>query len=361
MPLKWGISSLTFNDGRTVQLAEGAIAFVVGPNNSGKSAMLREIRERLTGGGRPIVLSDLRTFKDGTPEDLLQWLSPHRVASNMGNNAGQFAKLGGAPRGDGELIAWWQGHGNGALAACMVHYAAADSRLNTANGAPLHDRRVNPPMHPLQVLYEDMSAEGRVSHAFEAAFRQAIFVDRTAGSSVSLRVGKKPTTRTADEVFSRENLDATTAIPTLDTQGDGMRSFVGALLHAFIADWFVVLIDEPEAFLHPPQANCLGKLLAENNSQGQRIIATHSSDILRGALNAAQAAITIIRLERVGDKNQARILEPSDITAGVGSSSVAQTTPRSRRTRSRARAGAGQRPQSTARGAGGGSGGARRF
>jgi predicted ATPase len=41
-----------------------------------------------------------------------------------------------------------------------------------------------------------------------------------------------------------------------------MRSFVGVLLNAFISKHSVLLIDEPEAFLHPPQARLLAQLFA---------------------------------------------------------------------------------------------------
>jgi len=101
----------------------------------------------------------------------------------------------------------------------------------------------------------------------------------------------------------------------LDLQGDGMRSFVGALLHALMADWFVVLIDEPEAFLHPPQANLLGRMLAENKPAGRQVVlATHSSDVLRGILDAKGATVTIVRLERRGNMNHAKPLSPEAVT-----------------------------------------------
>jgi hypothetical protein len=58
---------------------------------------------------------------------------------------------------------------------------------------------------------------------------------------------------------SRANLDAVLSLPLLHEQGDGVRSFVG-LLHS-LARLPLVLIDEPEAFLHPPHARLLGRVL----------------------------------------------------------------------------------------------------
>ena len=58
----------------------------------------------------------------------------------------------------------------------------------------------------------------------------------------------------------------------------------------------IILIDEPEAFLHPTQIRVLGNWIAEYslNSGNQILIATHSSDFLNGILN--NKGINVIRL-----------------------------------------------------------------
>ena len=45
-PKAW-VKSITFSDNTTIQLAEDDVVVVVGPNNSGKSATLRAIREQI--------------------------------------------------------------------------------------------------------------------------------------------------------------------------------------------------------------------------------------------------------------------------------------------------------------------------
>lgn len=103
-------------------------------------------------------------------------------------------------------------------------------------------------------------------------------------------------------------------LPTLESQGDGMRAFVGVLLHAFAVEHSAVLIDEPEAFLHPPQARLLGRMLVDNAPKNrQLVIATHSGDLLRGLLDADSGRVRIIRIEREGDVNPIAELENSRI------------------------------------------------
>jgi len=85
----------------------------------------------------------------------------------------------------------------------------------------------------------------------------------------------------------------------LRDQGDGMRSFVGVILSIIRELQSVVLIDEPESFLHPPQAYIMGKSIAEiSNNRTQVFIATHSLQIIQGLLDNARDRLKIIRIER---------------------------------------------------------------
>ena len=107
----------------------------------------------------------------------------------------------------------------------------------------------------------------------------------------------------------------------LHEQGDGMRSFVGVLLNAFISNHSVLFIDEPEAFLHPPQARLLGKMLAKDlPSARQLFLATHSGDFLKGLLDANIDKLKIIRIQREGSINRVSLLTSSDVNSIWGDS-----------------------------------------
>ena len=52
----------------------------------------------------------------------------------------------------------------------------------------------------------------------------------------------------------------------LKRQGDGMRSFASVVLHLLATVTpSILMLDEPEAFLHPPQARLLGTSLLRKN------------------------------------------------------------------------------------------------
>jgi hypothetical protein len=118
-----------------------------------------------------------------------------------------------------------------------------------------------------------------------------------------LKVGKDELSREFVEELQNTNV-------LLDSQGDGMRSFATVLLHVLANDTHSIqFLDEPEAFLHPPQARLLGKYIAENRkSNAQLFIATHSTDILDGLVEGSADKVRIVRIRRDGDINRIREL-----------------------------------------------------
>jgi hypothetical protein len=85
-------------------------------------------------------------------------------------------------------------------------------------------------------------------------------------------------------------------------------SFTGILVAAAAALHPVVAIDEPEAFLHPPQAFLIGKALATLRGSAPLYIATHSADVLRGILPETQE-VNVIRFSQRGDSYRTKRLD----------------------------------------------------
>ncbi|MFF7459376.1 ATP-dependent endonuclease [Kitasatospora sp. NPDC008115] len=103
-------------------------------------------------------------------------------------------------------------------------------------------------------------------------------------------------------------------LPGVVEQGDGFRSFVNLLLHSLVRPTPVIVIDEPEAFLHPPQARLLGRILAERTpSPCQVFVATHSADFLGGVLEATTKPVALVRLTRTPAGPRANQLDPEDV------------------------------------------------
>jgi predicted ATP-dependent endonuclease of OLD family len=84
----------------------------------------------------------------------------------------------------------------------------------------------------------------------------------------------------------------------LEDQGDGFRSFVGIILSILLSKDKIILIDEPEAFLHPTQVRVLGNWIGNylSKTTNQIIITTHSSHLLSSILNNSE--VKVLRLDR---------------------------------------------------------------
>ena len=103
----------------------------------------------------------------------------------------------------------------------------------------------------------------------------------------------------------------------LREEGDGLRSFVSVLLSLAGRHKPVFLLDEPEAFLHPPYARRMGEILgnqfAENNSLNNVFISTHSSFLLQGLISSCSDSFTIVRLDRDRGEHGAKVLSNEEI------------------------------------------------
>ena len=141
-----------------------------------------------------------------------------------------------------------------------------------------------------------------------------LIVNWRGGQRVWLHLGDDPPRDRENDRVSPRYAEELRKLPKLDEAGDGIRSFVGTLLAAKCGAHPVLLIDEPEAFLHPPQSRRLAAVLAQTAGDLNRqvIIATHSSDVLRGALTASKK-VQICRIVRNGDVNQTSLLSKDDL------------------------------------------------
>jgi energy-coupling factor transporter ATP-binding protein EcfA2 len=304
---------LFFSDGTTVELNPEDIIVFVGPNNVGKTAALRDLEglvEQPSGGPHPVkVIKSAALRRNGTTEDVLKLLEPYSTASHA-RPLRQFHGFG-TGLNERDVADFWPGDPN-ILGRWFCHLLRTDTRLTDSNAARSFNPLSQSPSVPIQSLYLDDTLEERISVFFNQAFGQELVAFRLGGSEIPLLVGKRPQLQSGEDRLSigynRRLRDQT--VP-LAEQGDGMRSFATVLLRTLtLTTMSILLLDEPETFLHPPQARLLGEILATQRLPGtQLFIATHSQDVLDGLLNAAPGKLRIIRLERDNNLNKIKELD----------------------------------------------------
>lgn len=270
----------------------------------------------------PVILDDLLVTRPTarTEDEAAEWLDL---------NASRAPSRGGVPHwspntGGGQVPAnqFFQFFDSsqdrrfpwmGPDAPFFLHSTSAGALAGYASGsAPIgssHDGSTS----PLGQLYRDGGLEASLDSLAREAFGQGLLLDRANGD-FRLRVGEVAVAVPPLNHPTRAYADAVRGLPPLDDQGDGMRSFVGFALLVMARPPSVLLVDEPEAFLHPGQARALGRWLgrAAHERNLQVIIATHDRDFLLGLLEAA-APVNVVRIVRHGDRNELAQLLPDEI------------------------------------------------
>lgn len=95
---------------------------------------------------------------------------------------------------------------------------------------------------------------------------------------------------------------------------DGVKAFTGMVTEMIAGDPSVLLMDEPEAFLHPSLSFKLGKEVAGIMSESHKrlFVSTHSPNFVMGCIQSG-APVNIVRLTYRNEVATARILPNNEI------------------------------------------------
>ena len=311
-PAIW-FDRITFSDGTEISLDLGDVVVLVGPNNAGKSAALQDLRtlngNRLYSGR---VIRSVGFRQQGSLDDVINLLVEIGSLRVQGDHF--FCVPGRTPYTRARLSGEWDSMDDRhqpAFRSVFCQHLGADGRIGLANPVPPVDTLAQPAAHPIHMVFTDDDLGSRLSASFRRAFGEELVLDRGRGNSLPFVVGQVPQRMPDEDRTSTSYVARLRAVcADLDKNGDGMRAFASVILHLLAPSApSVLLLDEPEAFLHPPQARLLGELIArERRPDSQLFVATHSADVLEGLLSAAPKNLRIIRLERAGDVNRAREL-----------------------------------------------------
>lgn len=304
------LKNITFNDDTSVVLNHNSIIVFTGANNSGKSQILKDAENNLnrTNLLPSIILKTAEYNFCGTVED------PTFIKDRFFiNDNGKYQAFESVYDFDmPTLKRFWYNHTfYGDLHKLFIKRLCTEMRLTVSNAL---NRSNNPQRHPIYKLSQSETLAHNISDYFRQAFGVDLVLNRNEMQSIPLHVGQAPNEKNYTMDQQDDYYNQVKKLPKLQEQGDGMRSFASILLDTFTSDYTITLIDEPEAFLHPPQARILGKMLAKNNPiNRQLLISTHSEDFLQGLLDADNENVTVIRINRVENINKMNVLKNEEI------------------------------------------------
>lgn len=315
------INSIHLKNGEP--FAPGRINVFIGANNCGKTQLLKDMLAYITGTRAPtVILNELEIPYPETWDAIEHSYNMRIVEINQSKQLRHISPtLDGDPAGPTHpdirttLSNWLERDKRAfrsATGAGLITYLNTDNRLKLAMSQPvqqnLHKRGAK---NVLEALYISGSSSAEtVRECIRKIFGIDIFLNPFNLGTLEFKVG---------EDFSlisnnpQEAFDQLSGYPLLDTQGDGIRSVLGMISAIVSVKKPVILLDEPEAFLHPPQALQLGEIISELVEPSQQIfIATHSADFLRGLLSSTRDAV-IIHLDRIADITKANVLDPATL------------------------------------------------
>lgn len=301
------LESIEFNDGTIINLEPNSIVVFTGANNCGKSQVLRDIEAYIKDPEAHTIVVKKGELNYSGKLNFDYFVKRAR----LGDDGDIW--LGGIGARYELWENYWKDRSLYSLGSLFVNRLDTEERLVASKAQPLYSGNPSENINPMQNLFDSNSVEDDISRLFYEGFEQDLIVNRRYGSNVSLHIGNRPDW-TGGREGEGEYYETVSKLPMIDTQGDGMRSFASILIDTFTSDTTVSLIDEPEAFLHPPQTRTIGRILAGNNqNQRQLFIATHSADFINGLLEANNNNVIIIRINRQDSINHMSSLDNKNI------------------------------------------------
>ena len=320
------IEKIDFSGGETIGLEAAGLLILVGPNNSGKSRLLRDVETLWNGRAAPEsvrVASSMSVAHNGDWAEVDSWLREHYSVKALENGRISYSGIGAQTQLShaslGSMNHWFR---MDAFKGFVISRLDTESRLRLSNPPERIDPFNDKPQHFNHVMQANDLVYERVREEVKAAFDLDLVIDFAGGRQVALYVGDEPDLQAGwDRVHPGYARAIRDQMDPLQEAGDGVRSYVVTLASALSESQPVLLVDEPEAFLHPPQARRIGKLLGElaTSRNRQIIAATHSSDLVRGALSSG-GRVEVLRIdpERSGlgqSVNHANLLGYGDLLA----------------------------------------------
>lgn len=322
--LKFGRSPTSASN----EIPASPVTVFVGPNNSGKSKALSEIDFFCHNGIQSpenVILEDI-TFEGLSSEKIPQALdkltrSLIRTCTETGSVSIHISsKHGGSTISLEALYGYIQNPSSSPATFCLNYLAHCTlildgrSRINlvdSQNAGDLHQQ----PSSSFQVLLRDDKKRHEVRRIIHEAIGSHFVIDPTNLGSLRVRFSDRAPVNDIEECgIHAEAVKFHSNAQLIDNASDGVKAFTGIITELIAGDPRVILIDEPEAFLHPSLASKLGyEVSRAAQSEDKRVfISTHSPNFVMGCIHSG-TPVNIIRLTHRGGTATSRVLPSSDI------------------------------------------------
>lgn len=321
---KFKINKLKLNtiDG-VIDFEPRRINVIIGPNNSGKSRFLKELRDWLSGDKTDIKIIDQIEYS--YPENFQEVEASYNVKNKMAKNIygnwilRTYLNKSNQPwdvnttfesyftRNLNSITSDWEEFFQNIVqeknemsffqyfGPLFFRYLGTEERLTICKMQKNYGLDSTNTNYLTSFKFEDKVLR-ELSTNVKRIFKKDIILDiQTLGDRLGFRIGDDFEYLRGSFEQEKEGILQLFNEKLLDDQGDGLKSYVSTFLSLKAKENDVLLIDEPEAFLHPPLARQLGELIGEFDEDKQIFVSTHSVEILKGILSQ-NSDVNVIRI-----------------------------------------------------------------
>lgn len=330
------IKEITFFAGKTINDTElkvkpSSVTVVVGPNNSGKSLALKELEDWCYGddSGRKIIKeinlaypkgsktidSIYNFFKTNPPPNqpipadhayiVHRSFKQGQSVRNLIVNINQIKQAVNTP--DLNLL-------RQQLFSLFTVRLDGKTRFVLTDDKQSSDLQRAPENH-LVALFQDDSSRKKLRKRIFESIGSYFVIDPTGLTTFRIRLSTtNPKDKSLEQSLEKKTRDFHAKATHIKEFSDGVQAYVGLLSAIYSLPDTIILIDEPEAFLHPPLARRLGRYLVEVAAERKAslVVSTHSADFLMGCLESTSSS-TVVRLTYEKKKATARTLSREDL------------------------------------------------
>jgi len=315
---------------RSVELSP--VTVFVGPNNGGKSTALADLALYAgRGSSSPVqpwsggtVLRDAEAPAVATRQDAIDFLTartqevnehsiviraftPEAVQAMPGQGVvglplheldPSLHQPGAAPFQPGAIAA--VPPGDAVAAKLLAPYTISlngRQRFDLATGRPSGPLDGPPTSHWMAVERDD-PVYREVDGMIHGAFEQHLVIQTFRPPQLEPALSEEAVPARLRHSTSPEAIELQRAATPLSEASDGVQVFCGLVASVAVLPHLLLLIDEPEAFLHPTLSRRLGANLARiaRERDARLFVATHSPDFLLGCLEEVPET-TVLRLD----------------------------------------------------------------
>ncbi|THA13733.1 ATP-dependent nuclease [Rodentibacter pneumotropicus] len=311
------------NSDENLEIELSPVTVFIGPNNSGKSQALIEIEGWIANGRTELlnVISNLE-FESLTREQVYEKIldkikiAPSKDFTPYNNDYFLVGKYGNNIQiylPDLIRVAFLptrENIKNSALVEVLSYFTTrldGYSRLSLVNSQHAGDLQENP-IGSFSKLFRDQVLISKVRDVIYSALKKYLVIDPTNLGNLRLRLSEEEPKDGLDKRLTEEAIAFHKNAILVENASDGVKAFIGIIISLIAGESDFILVDEPEAFLHPTLSYKLGKEITSIlNSDKRLFVATHSADFLMGCVQS-KVGINIVRLTYGIQGATARIL-----------------------------------------------------